>query len=221
MVIFLVINGLFLWVFPGATNVFDGGHATLQTFFIISPWIFLFLVPAITMRMFADEKKTGTIELLITRPLSPMQIILAKYLASVTLALFAIIPSLIFYLSVYLLGSPAGNIDTGGTWGSYIGLFFLAGIYCAIGIFSSSLTDNQVIAFLLSVVLCFLLFSGFDSISSFSLLQPYSVTIAGTGINEHYASLSRGVIDSRDLIYFLSVVAFFLSLTHSKIKKRS
>ena len=219
IIIFLVINGLFLWVFPGELNILDSGYATLNTFFFIAPWVFLFLVPAITMRMFADEKKTGTIELLITRPLTTIQLILAKYLAAIILVLFSLIPSLIFFVSVYLLGSPVGNIDIGGTWGSYIGLFFLAGIYAAIGIFSSSLTDNQVIAFLLAVLICFLIYTGFDSIGSLGVFQYISTTIAYLGINEHYKSLSRGIIDSRDIVYFLSAIFLFLLLTHNKLKK--
>ena len=153
IIVFLVINSLFMWIFPGSNNVSDGGYANLDTLFTIAPWVFLFLVPAVTMRMFADEKKSGTIELLLTRPLSDFQIIFAKYLAGLLLVLFSILPTLIYFYSVYQLGNPVGNIDTGGTWGSFIGLFFLAGIYVAIGTLSSSFTENQIVAFIIGMLI--------------------------------------------------------------------
>src|SRR5664279_2643869 len=166
IVMFLGITSLFLWVFPGEMNIMDAGYATLEPLFFIAPWVFLFLVPAITMRMFAEERKSGTLDLLLTRPLSEMRVILAKYLASVMVVLLSLIPTLIFFISVYFLGNPTGNIDSGGTWGSYIGLFFLSAVYASIGLFASSFTENQIIAFLVSVVLCFFLYAGFDMLSA-------------------------------------------------------
>ena len=153
--VFLMLTGLFMWVIPGQFNVLDNGYATLDTLFALAPWVFLFLVPAITMRMISEEKRTGTLDLLYTRPVSELQIILAKFLASWTLVLLSIMPPLVYFSSVSRLGTPPGNIDVGGTWGSYIGLLFLGGIYAAIGIFASSLTGNQIVAFILAVFTSF------------------------------------------------------------------
>ncbi len=218
--IFLLVTSLFLWVFPGDMNIPDSGYATLDPLFFIAPWVFLFLAPAVTMRMFAEEKRTGTLELLLTRPLTSMQIVWAKYLAAVLLVLLILIPSLVYYLSVYLLGNPPGNIDTGGTWGSYIGLFFLAAIYAAIGLFASSLTENQIIAFLLAVVISFLLYSGFDMLSGLPVFKNAESFILYLGISEHYKSLSRGVIDTADVTYYLGVIALFLVLTKTSLDSR-
>lgn len=220
IIVFLVINSLFIWVFPGNNNVLDGGYATLDSLFSIAPWVFLFLVPAVTMRMFADEKRSGTIELLLTRPLSDFQIIFAKYLAALILVMFSLLPTLIYFYSVYQLGNPVGSIDTGGTWGSYIGLFFLAAIYVAIGILSSSFTDNQIVAFIIGMLLCFIAYIGFDFISELSFLKSFEALIINLGINEHYKSMSRGVIDSRDIVYFVSVIAFFLLITKTILQSR-
>ena len=220
IIVFLIINGLFMWIFPGSNNVLDSGYASLDSLFSIAPWVFLFLAPAVTMRMFSDEKKTGTIELLLTRPLSDFQIIFAKYLAALSLVLFSILPTLIYFYSVYQLGNPIGNIDTGGTWGSYTGLFFLAAIYVAIGILSSSFTDNQIIAFIIGMLLCFIVYIGFDYISELGALKSIDGFIINLGINEHYKSMSRGVIDSRDMIYFVSVIAFFLLITKIILQSR-
>ncbi|MFO7828106.1 MAG: gliding motility-associated ABC transporter permease subunit GldF [Bacteroidales bacterium] len=220
IVVFLLVNSLFMWIFPGNNNVLDGGYATLDSLFTIAPWVFLFLAPAVTMRMFADEKRTGTIELLLTRPLSDFQIIFAKYLAALILVLFALLPTLIYFYSVYQLGNPAGNIDTGGTWGSYIGLFFLAAIYVAIGVLSSSITDNQIVAFITGMLLCFIVYIGFDFLSELTVFNPVDSFIVNLGINEHYKSMSRGVIDSRDIIYFVSVIAFFLLITKTILQSR-
>ncbi|MFO7842355.1 MAG: gliding motility-associated ABC transporter permease subunit GldF [Bacteroidales bacterium] len=218
--VFLVVNSLFIWVFPGQNNVLDGGYATLDSLFTIAPWIFLFLVPAVTMRMFADEKHSGTIELLFTRPLSDFQIIFAKYLAALLLVLFSLLPTLIYFYSVYQLGNPVGNIDIGGTWGSYIGLFFLAAIYVSIGVLSSSFTDNQIVAFIIGMLFSFIAYIGFDFMSELQIFESIKVFIINLGINEHYKSMSRGVIDSRDVIYFVSVIAFFLLITKTILQSR-
>ncbi len=220
IVVFLVTNSLFMWVFPGDLNILDSGYATLDTLFIIAPWVFLFLVPAVTMRSFSEEKRTGTIELLLTRPLTDLQIILAKYFAGLVLVLFSLIPALIYFLSVYLLGNPVGNIDTGGTWGSFIGLFFLASIYVAIGVFSSSLTENQIVAFIIAVLLSFFLYIGFDSISSLPAFSGIQNFLLRLGINEHYKSLSRGVLNLSDAGYFLCVIALFVVFTRTVLQSR-
>ncbi|MDX2443300.1 MAG: gliding motility-associated ABC transporter permease subunit GldF [Bacteroidales bacterium] len=218
--IFLLANSLFIWVFPGDLNVLDSGYASLDTLFFIAPWVFLFLIPAITMRMFSEERRTGTIELLFTKPLSDLEVILAKYFAGLMLVVFSLLPTLIYYISVYLLGSPMGNIDVGGFWGSFIGLFFLAGVYVAIGLFTSSFTDNQIISFLFAILLSFILYTGFDSISSLPLFQSVNQLIAAIGINEHYKSMSRGVIDSRDIVYFLGIIILFIFTTKFVLQSR-
>jgi ABC-2 type transport system permease protein len=220
IVVFLLINSLFMWVFPGDFNILDAGYANLDPLFIISPWVFLFLVPAITMRLFSDEKKSGTIELLLTRPLSDFTIVFAKFLTGLILVLFSLIPTAIYYITVYVLGSPAGNLDSGGIFGSYIGLFFLAGIYVSIGLFASSLTDNQIISFIISMILCFIFYFGFDSLASLSLFKNFDSLIVNLGINEHYRSISRGVVDSRDVIYFVSIIAIFLFFTKTVLTRR-
>ena len=220
IIVFFVVNSSIMWLFKGALNVFDVGYATLDTLFIISPWVFLFLAPAVTMRMFADEKKSGTIELLFTRPLSDFQIIFAKYVAGLLLVLFSILPTLIYFYSIYQLGNPVGNVDTGGTWGSFIGLFFLAAIYVAIGIMSSSITDNQLISFITAVLFSLFMFQGFDKMSEFFLFKSINEFVINLGINEHYKSMSRGVIDSRDMIYFVSAIAFFLLITKTILHSR-
>jgi len=220
IIVFLLINSLFIWVFPGSNNVLDGGYASLDSLFIIAPWVFLFLVPAITMRMFTDEKKSGTIETLFTKPLNDVTIISAKSLAAFVLVVFSLVPTFIYFFSVYKLGNPVGSIDTGGTWGSYIGLFFLSAIYVSIGIFSSSITDNQIVAFLVGMFLCFVMFMGFDYLSELTFLKSIDNVVLNLGMNEHYKSLSRGVIDSRDIIYFISVSLIFIVLTKLILQSR-
>ncbi|NBC84390.1 MAG: gliding motility-associated ABC transporter permease subunit GldF [Bacteroidetes bacterium] len=221
IIVFLVINGLFLWVFPGEFNIMDSQYAGLEPLFFLSPWVFLFLIPAITMRSFAEEKKSGTLQLILTKPIGELELVLAKYFSNLVLVILALIPTLIYYISVIKLGSPEGNIDHGGTWGSYIGLLFLSGIYVSIGIFASILTDNQVVAFIIAVLITFVIFTGFDSIAEIPALESVSTTISKFGINEHYKSMSRGVIDSRDLVYFICTIAIFITGTQwiLKVKK--
>lgn len=220
IIVFLLINGLFLWVFPLQFNILDFGFASIDNLFMLSPFVFLFLIPAITMRSFADEQKTGTIELLLTKPISDMQIIGAKYLAGLVLVLFALLPTLVYFVSVYKLGLPPGNIDMGGTWGSYLGLLFLAAGFVAIGIFASSLAENQIVAFIIAVLLCGFLYIGFEFIYSLSLFGKIDLFIQSLGMNAHYISMSRGVIDSRDVLYFGSLIAIFLLLTKIKLESR-
>lgn len=221
MIVFLTMNSLFMWVFPGQMNVLETGYATLESLFSIAPWAFLFLVPAITMRMIAEEKRTGTLELLYTRPVTELQIVLAKFLASWSLVLLSLLPTLVFFWSVYKLGSPPGNIDIGGTWGSYIGLFFLGGIYASIGIFASAVTDNQIVAFILAVLLSLLMYLGFDFAAGLAGTGKVSLLISGFGIDHHYNSISRGVLDSRDLLYFLGVIALFIMSTRLVLQRKN
>lgn len=220
IIVFLIVNGLFIWIFPGNFNLLDGGYANLDTLFIISPWIFMFLVPAVTMRLFSDEIKSGTIELLLTRPISNYKVIYSKYIAGLSIVLFSLIPTLVYYMSVYLLGSPVGNIDTGRTWGSYIGLFFLAASYTSIGLFASSLTENQIVSFIIAVAISFFFFIGFESIASLNFVKSIDTVINYFSINEHYRSMSRGVLDTRDIVYFLSLIFLFILFTKTKLESR-
>lgn len=220
IIVFLLVNSLFIWVLPGELNILDSSYAGLDTLFFISPWVFLFLVPAITMRMISEEKRLGTIELIYSRPLTERSVIYGKYLASVSLVLLSLIPGIIYYISVWLLGETPGNLDVGGTWGAFTGLFFLAAIYASIGIFASSLTENQVIAFIVAVVLCFILFAGFDSFAYLPGLKKIDEIVIGLGINEHYKSMSRGVMDIRDVTFFVSVVVIFNEATRLRMLSR-
>ena len=217
--IFLLACAMLLWFFPD-TSILDYGYAELNGFFSLVPFLFMFLIPAITMRSFAEERREGTYVLLATRPLSDSQIIFAKYLACVVLMLFALIPTLIYYYSIYQLGLPKGNIDTGAVIGSYLGLFLLGNAFTAIGIFASSITKNQVIAFAVAVFICFFTYNGFDALSKIFELNAFGSILINLGINEHYQSISRGVLDTRDLVYFISFVIVFLTFTKIAIGGR-
>ncbi len=220
IIVFLLINSLFLWVFPGDFNIPDFGYASLDSLFVIAPFVFLFLISAITMRMFAEEKRSGTIETILTKPLTDFQILFTKYLAGFLLVIFSLLPTLLYVISVYRLGQPIGNLDMGGTWGSYLGLLFLGACFVAIGMFASSLTDNQIIAFVVAVLLCGLAYLGFELIYSLDLFGRFGLFIQSLGIQSHYASISRGVIDTRDVIYFLSLIYLFFMLTLMVIGSR-
>lgn len=221
ILVFLAIIGLIIWVFPGDTNILETEYASLHPLFSIAPWVFMFLVPAVTMKLFAEENRTGTIEILLTKPLTDFQIIFSKYLAGMVLVLFSLLPTLIYFATIYQLGAPVGNIDLGGMWGSYLGLLFLASAFVSIGLFSSAMSDNQVVAFIIAVFLSFFIYTGFDFISSLDLFGAIDLFIIKLGINEHYISMSRGVIDSRDAVYFISLVVFFFMLTKLKLKARN
>lgn len=217
--IFLLSTSLFLWVIPGNYNIIEGQQATLKNFFELAPWLYLFLIPAITMRMLAEEKRTGTIEMLITRPLSSYQIVFAKYLAALLLVFISLVPTLLYFISVYQLGNPVGNIDTGATWGSFIGLLLLASVYIAIGIFSSVISANQVISFLVAFVITFISYLGFDFVASTPIPIIIQDILLLLGIHEHYRSISRGVIDSGDLLYFTVSTFIFIYFTKQLIQK--
>lgn len=212
--IFLVLNGLFLWVFDGEYNILNSGFADLTAFFRLSPWILLFLIPAVTMKSFTDEKKLGTLELLFTRPLNAWQIVLGKYGGAFALTVIALLPTLLYVLTVWKLGNPEGNLDTGSIAGSYFGLLFLVLSYTAIGIFASTLSGNQIVAFLVSVFVCFCFYYGFEGLSALGMGEGLSAL----GMKAHFDSISRGVLDTRDILYFLSVAFFFLYITVVKLK---
>ena len=208
--IFLTAMGLLIWVFP-ETSVLDYGYADLDTLFSMAPYVFTFLIPAITMKSFAEERKLGTLELLLTKPLTDWDIVLGKFLAAFALVVVALVPTLIYYFSVVKLGNPVGNIDTAAIVGSYVGLLFLAAIFCAIGIFTSTLSNNQIVAFLLAAFFSFLMYTGFDSLSSFAGSQ--ALLMKQFGILYHYESLGKGLIDTRDIIYSLSATGLLLLFT--------
>jgi len=218
--VFLVFTGLVMWVFVD-TSVLEYSFASMDSLFYLAPTMFLFLIPAITMKTFAEESQRGTLELLFTKPISDTQIILGKFLANLTLVIFAILPTLLYFYSIYQLGAPKGNIDSGAVFGSYLGLIFLSGVFVAIGLFSSALTNNQVIAFVIAIFLSFLLHWGFYYFSKLPVFWGvWDDFIAKFGIDYHYKSISKGLLDSRDVIYFVSVIAIFLVLTDFILKKK-
>ncbi len=220
IIVFLVINSLFLWVFPIEYNIIETGYADLDGLFLLAPFVFLFLIPAITMRFFAYEKRTATIELFLTKPITDMQIIMAKYFAGLVLVFFSLLPTFVYYFTVSEFGLPAGNIDSGATWGSYIGLFLLGAGFVSIGIFASSITENQIVSFIVALFFCAFAYIGFELIYTLDFFGQFDLFIRKLGIYAHYNSMSRGVIDSRDLLYFFSLIGFFILLTKITLESR-
>ncbi len=218
--VFLLINGLFLWIIPTEFNIIDNGYAYLDNLFMLSPWLLLFIIPAITMRSFSEEKKNGTLEIILTKPISELQLTLSKFFANLIIVLLAISPTIVYYLTIYNISYPIGNVDSAGIFGSYIGLLMLSATFVSFGIFSSSITDNQVVAFIISITLCLFAYIGFEYIYSFNIFGKYDLIIKNIGISPHYSSLSRGVIDIRDVIYFLSTISIFILLTKTSIESR-
>lgn len=217
--VFLTSIGLLMWVFP-ETSILQYGYADMYTLFSLTPYVFMFLIPAITMRSFAEEQKAGTMELLLTQPITDINLTLSKFFSAWTIVAFALLPTLIYYFSVYQLGSPTGNLDSAGISGSYIGLLLLGGVFTAIGIFASSLTENQVVAFILAVFLSFLLYSGFNSLAALEIWDDSSFIIRQLGILHHYDAMSRGLVDSRNLVYFLSMMILMILLTQLRLGSR-
>lgn len=219
IILFLLVNALYLFVLKDS-NIFDFGYATLSSFFDLAPWVFIFLIPALAMRSFADEFKIGTFETLQTRPLSNWQIVLGKYFAIIVVVITALIPTLLYVVTIHSLSST-GDIDSGAIIGSYIGLFLLASVFAAISTWCSSLSSNAVIAFLLSAFACIILYFGFEAISKLPVFTGNAdYYIEMLGINFHYQSISRGVVDTRDVVYFLSIIFLFLFATQKKLNKK-
>ncbi|MCU0318681.1 MAG: gliding motility-associated ABC transporter permease subunit GldF [Flavobacteriales bacterium] len=219
IIVFLLITGLYLWVFPD--NLLDQGYADLAPLFALAPWVFLFLVPAITMRSISEERRTGTLEILLTKPLTELQVVLAKYIACLLLVAVALLPTLVYWYTISDLALPQGNVDTGGILGSYIGLLFLAACFVAVGIFASALTESQIVAFLIAVFLSFFLYLGFELLADYSTFGGLEGAVRRLGIQEHYMSMSRGVIDLRDALYFVGVIGLFLLLTRTVLQSRT
>ena len=216
--VFLLVNSLFLWVFKGEFNVLDYGFADLSSFFFLAPWVLIFLIPAVTMRSFADEVKLGTLELLLTKPIKIWELVLGKYLGALLLIVMAIIPTFLYLFTVYQLGEVKGNVDIGNALGSYLALFFMICSFTAIGLFASTLTQNQIVSFITAIFISFFLFFGFDGLQNF-VPEDSDFMIETLGMNAHFKNMSRGVIDTRDVIYFLSIATFFLILTKINIKR--
>ena len=214
--VFLIICSLYLWVFEGDYNILNSGFADMSPFFTIAPLVFLFLIPAITMRSFSDEKKQGTLELLFTKPISTWQIVNGKFLAAVILIVLALVPTILYVFILYRYGAPEGNIDLGSTLGSYFGLLFVIAAYASIGVFTSTLSENQIVAFILAVFLCFFLYFAFDGLATY--FPNFENAITSLGMNSHFKSMSRGVIDTRDVLYFSSITIGFLSFTVFQLK---
>ncbi|HOZ51169.1 MAG TPA: gliding motility-associated ABC transporter permease subunit GldF [Chitinophagaceae bacterium] len=220
IIVFLLVCGFFMWVVPN-NNMLDYGYATMDKFFVFAPWVLMFLLPALTMRSFSDEYKGGTIEILSTIPLTENQIILGKFFASFVLVLFSILPTLLYVYTISHLSIIQGNLDSGGILGSYIGLLFLSAAFTAIGIFCSSVTSNQVIAFLIAIFTNFILYAGFETMSKMPFLgNGIDYIVSQIGMQFHYNSISRGLLDSRDIVYFLSIVAIFILATRLSLQKR-
>jgi ABC-2 type transport system permease protein len=217
--VFLTATGLFVWILPD-TNIFDYGFSDLGSFFQIAPFIFLFLIPAITMRSFSEELKTGTIELLFTKPLSKLEIIGGKYLASCFLILVSLLPTMLYYYSVYQLGLPQGNIDSAAVFSSYLGLFLLGCVFAAIGVFASSMTDNQVVAFVVAFSLCLLMYYGISQIAGLTIFGNATYYLNQLGLDYQYNALGRGLIDSRNVVYFLSVIGISLWATNLRLSAK-
>lgn len=213
--VFLIANGLFLWVLKGDYNIFNYGFADLSGYYFLAPWLFLFLIPAITMKSFSEEKKQGTLELLLTKPITLSQLILGKFLGALALIVIALIPTLLYIYTVHQLGNPIGNIDIGSAIGAYIGLLGVAMVYCAIGIFTSALSNNQIVSFIIGVILCFTMYFGLETLSEYT-----NNTISLIGIKSHFENISKGILDSRDLIYFISTTALFLYITKLILAKK-
>lgn len=218
IVLFLVLTGLVIWVFP-ATNILDYGFAEMDSFFQLTPYILLFLIPAITMRSFSEEYKTGTIELLFTKPLTSQSIVSGKFAAAWLLVFIAVLPTVVYYFIISYLGNPEGNIDTAAVIGSYFGLILLAGVFVAVGLAISALTDNQIVAFLLTAFVCYFWFDGIHQLSQL-LTGSTAYWLDYIGLQFHYESLSRGVIDSRNIIFLLSDIIILLVSTKWLINQK-
>lgn len=216
--LFLLLNGLFLWVFKGDFNIFDYGFADLSNFFLLTPWVFLFLIPAITMKSFSEERKLGTLELLLIKPISILQLVAGKFWGSFILCVIAILPTIIYVFSISSLGLVEGNYDLGVVIGSYFGVLFLIATYTSIGLFASSISDNQILSFIIAIVLCFFLFFGFEALATLVTAGDIQQLIKSFGAKTHFERIAQGIIDTRDIIYFVSFTLFFCYLTYTQLK---
>lgn len=222
LITFLAVNGIFLWLIPinEYLNIFTAGYASLEPLFTLAPWMYLILIPALTMRTFSEEKSSGTLEIISTKPLTDRHLILGKFLACVAILILTLLPTLVYFISIYYLSIPVGNIDIGAIMGSYLGLILLGASFIAIGIFSSTLSNNQIVSLILSIVLCIAFYLGWEWVASFGTQNALGYILKQFGIQEHYYSISRGLIDSRDLIYFFALIIVFNALSELKLSAR-
>ena len=220
VIVFLVMVGLTLWVFRSPFNILDDGYSAMDGLFVMAPFLYLFLIPAITMRMFAEEKRGGTMEFLLTKPLSDMGIVWAKFMAGLTLVFISLLPTVVVYVTVYMLGAPVGNIDTGSVVGSYIGLLLLGGAFVGVGLFSSAITNNQIVSFIVAALMCAALYMGFEALYHMGFLGKADLFVKSLGMQHHYDSMARGVIDTRDLLYYVSLTAIALMATRLVLQSR-
>ena len=219
--LFLVLNGLFLWVFKGSFNILDYGFADLSNFFLLAPWVFLFLIPAVSMKSFSEEQKLGTLELLLIKPISTSKVVLGKFWGVFVLCVIAVIPTIIYVFAISDLGLVKGNYDFGVLLGSYLGLLFLIAMYASVGVFASSLTDNQILSFIVAILISFSIFYGFEALASVFSNGTTQEFIKTLGAKNHFESTAQGIIDTRDIIYFTSVAVIFLFLTNVRLKNLS
>ena len=216
--VFLLLSSLFLWVLPGPFNVLEQGFAELSSFFLFAPWVYLLLIPAIAMRSLAEEKRSGTLELLLIRPLSLEKLVLGKWLGILGIATVALLPTLVYLIGLGQLGLEENNYDGGILRGSYLGLFFLLCSYSAIALYCSSLNENQVLALLLSALACLIFYTGFTAFSSWAGPGSFAESLAWLGAQTHYQQMARGIIDLRDLLFFSLITLLFLALTYLRLK---
>lgn len=220
IIFYLVITGFFVWIYPG-DNILQNGHADLNKLFELGPLVLLFLVPAITMKSFAEEFNLGTIEFLLTKPISDLQIILGKFFACFTIVIIAVLPTLVYVYSIWELGMPKGNIDLGAIITSFIGLILLGGVFISIGLFSSLMTKNTILAFIIGLFICYFFFRGFSDLSNLPFIYgKYDHFVESLGIHSHFIAIQKGVIESRDLIYFISLSITFLAISKLFMNKR-
>lgn len=218
--VFSVVSALFLFFFENNFNIFDIGIASLQSFFTLAPWIFMFLIPALSMQSIAEEEQKGTLQWLFAQPLRISEILWGKFLAVWVVGFICLMPSLVYLYTIYVLGVPEGNLDWGMTWGNYLGTIVLLGSFSALGILASAIANNQIVAYLIGLFLNFIFWFGFDQLASFRLMGSADYFIQNLGFQYHFSSFARGLIDTRDLFYFILIMVLSLSLSHLFIKRK-
>ena len=217
---FCLIGTLFLFFFENDSNIFDIGTASLQSYFVLVPWLLMFIIPAISMKTLAEEQQSGTLNWLFSQPVTISEIILGKFLAVWFVGVLCLLPSLTYLYTVYTLGVPAGNIDLGATFGSYFGLIILTAAFSAVGILASSLSQNQIMAYLLGVFMCFIFYFGIEQLASYKLLSGADYILSNIGFYQHFLAFTRGLIDTRDIFYFLLVTVLCLFLAKIFVEKK-
>lgn len=217
---FSLIGTLFLFFFENDANIFEIGTASLQSYFVLAPWLLMFIIPAISMKTLAEEQQSGTLNWLFSQPIKVSEIIMGKFFSVWLVGILCLLPSLMYFYTVFVLGVPEGNIDLGATLGSYFGLTLLIAAFSAVGILASSLSQNQIMAYLLGIFLCFIMYFGIEQLTSYKLLGSADYILANVGFYQHFLGFTRGLIDSRDVFYFLLVIAVCLFLAKIFVEKK-